>query len=73
MNQLTRAVRYVAVGSLLLPGLGMLFLLARAVADQLGTLLGIPAAAAILMLALLCAVLGLTNGWMSSPSRDQEI
>lgn len=73
MNQLTRGVRYVAAGSLLLPGLGMLYVLACAIAEQLHALLGLPAAAAVLMLGLLCCLLRLSHGWTVGQSRDLEI
>ncbi len=73
MNQLSKAVLYVVLGSLVLPAAKLLNPLGSAVAGWLDERVGTPAAAAMLMLALLCAVLALCQTWAPHGSRDQQI
>jgi cytochrome bd-type quinol oxidase subunit 1 len=72
MDWLLKVGRRWAVGALLLLCLGMLAELALLVAERLNVLFGTPAAAAILMLGLMCAVIALVHGWITSEARDLE-
>ena len=59
-------------GCVLLVGGGFLVLLASVVGQVLARQLGTPAAAALLMLGLAGAVLGLVHAWLTNGSHELE-
>jgi hypothetical protein len=72
LDWLLKVIRHRAAGILLLPCLWVPVMVAQALAARLEGLLGTPAAAGLLMLALLCALVALVQDWVSSERRDFE-